>query len=79
MVDMEEGELAMSDEENQEGQSTVRLDLKGLYEEAVGLVGQEQADRLWAEHNLDSAQKWPGKWAKAWEIVENLRHEAANQ
>lgn len=69
----------MSDEETQEGPSTVRLDLEGLYREAVGLVGQEQADRLWAEHGLDAEEPWPGKWAKAWEIVENLREAAADQ
>ena len=69
----------MSAEQGDPEARTVRLDLDGLYKEAVGLVGKEQTDRLWAEHRLDVEEKWPGKWAKAWEIVENLRESAAGQ
>jgi len=69
----------MSAEQGDPEARTVRLDLDGLYKEAVGLVGQEQADRLWAENRLDVEEKWAGKWAKAWEIVENLREAAAGQ
>ncbi len=69
----------MSDEEAPKGPGTVRLDLEGLYQEAVRLVGQEEADRLWAENRLDTEEKWAGKWAKAWEIVENLREAAIGQ
>ena len=56
---------------------TVRLDMKALYAEAVELVGQEEADRLWAENRLDSEENWPGKWAKAMEVVDDLRRSAA--
>ena len=69
----------MSAEQGDPEAQTVRLDLDGLYKEAVGLVGQEQADRLWAENRLDVEEKWSGKWAKAWEILENLREAAAGQ
>ena len=44
-----------------------------LRSEAVGLVGEEEADRLWKENRLDSEDNWAGKWAKAMEIVQKLR------
>jgi hypothetical protein len=44
-----------------------------LYAQALDLVGQEQADRLWSEKRLDSEEHWPGKWATAAELVERLR------
>jgi hypothetical protein len=69
----------MSQEQGDPEARTVRLDLDGLYKEAVELVGQQEADRLWAEHRLDVEEKWAGKWAKAWEIVQNLREAAADQ
>lgn len=58
---------------------TVRLDMDELRREAVELVGNSEAERLWSEHNLDSEEKWPGKWAKAMELVEGLRAEAAGE
>ncbi len=59
--------------EKSEGGRTVRLDLQELYQEAIQLVGQEDADRIWSENRLDSEEKWSGKWAKAMEIIEMLR------
>lgn len=52
---------------------TVRLDMNALYAETVELVGQEEADRIWHENRLDSEDNWPGKWAKAMEVVDALR------
>lgn len=56
---------------------TVRLDMKQLYKEATELIGEAAAAELWSEHNLDSEEKWPGKWAKAMELVQQLRAEHA--
>ncbi|MFQ5941954.1 MAG: hypothetical protein ACE5JF_00195 [Anaerolineales bacterium] len=52
---------------------TVQLNMGALYSEAVELAGQDQADRLWKDNHLDSEENWPGKWAKAMEVLENLR------
>ncbi len=60
-----------------EDKSTIRLDMDELYRQAVELVGQAEADRLWSENRLDSEDKWPGQWAKAMEIVEELRSAAS--
>ena len=60
-------------EHDNEEKRTVRLDMDELYREAVDLVGQAEADRLWKENRLDSEDKWPGKWAMAMEIIEQLR------
>lgn len=62
-----------------EERGTVRLDMDALYEEAVELVGQEEADRLWSENRLDSDESWPGQWATAMEIIERLRATMADQ
>ena len=56
-----------------EDKGTVRLDMDALFSEAVELAGQERAEQLWNENRLDSEENWPGKWAKAMEVVENLR------
>ncbi len=56
-----------------EDRRTIQLNVGALYGEAVELVGQEKADRLWKDNRLDSEESWPGKWAKAMEVVENLR------
>jgi hypothetical protein len=32
-----------------------------------------RSDRLWKENGLDSEDNWAGKWAKAMEVVQNLR------
>ena len=42
-------------------------------------VGQEEADRHWKDNRLDSEESWPGKWAKAMEVIENLRATMADQ
>lgn len=52
---------------------TVRLDMDQMYREAVKLVGETKAAALWSDHNLDSGENWPGRWAKAMEIVQGLR------
>lgn len=52
---------------------TVRLEMDELYREAVELAGESRAAALWSEHKLDGGSKWPGKWAKALEVVEDLR------
>lgn len=52
---------------------TVRLDMGQLYREAVELVGESEAAKLWSKHKLDSGEKWPGKWAMAMELIEQLR------
>lgn len=62
-----------------EERRTVRLDMQTRYEEAIGLVGQEEADKLWEENRLSSEESWPGKWATAMEIIERLRATAADQ
>jgi len=62
----------MAANQNEDG-ATVQLNMGALRSEAVELVGEEEADRLWKENRLDSEDNWPGKWAKAMEIVENLR------
>ncbi|MFV1860096.1 MAG: hypothetical protein ACC647_12195 [Anaerolineales bacterium] len=62
-----------------EDQKTVQLNMGALYGEAVELVGQEEADRLWKDNRLDSEESWPGKWAKAMELVENLRSKRADE
>ncbi len=62
----------MAANQNEDG-ATVQLNMGALRGEAVELVGEEEADRLWKENRLDSEDNWPGKWAKAMEIVENLR------
>ncbi|MFQ5921850.1 MAG: hypothetical protein ACE5M4_03335, partial [Anaerolineales bacterium] len=62
-----------------EDRRTVQLNLDALYGEAVELVGQEEADRLWKDSRLDSKESWPGKWAKAMEVIENLRATMADQ
>ena len=64
-------------EHDNEEKRTVRLDMDELYREAVDLVGQAEADRLWKENRLDSEDKWPGKWAMAMEIIEQLRDAAS--
>lgn len=69
----------MGSESPENEKMTVRLDMDELYRQAVELVGQEQADRLWKENRLDSQEKWPGKWAVAMEIVERLRETLADQ
>ena len=56
---------------------TVQLNMGALHSEVVELVGEEEADRLWKENRLDSKDNWPGKWAKAMEVVERLREESA--
>jgi len=56
-----------------EDRRTVQLNMGVLYSEAVELVGEEEADRLWRDNRLDSEENWPGKWAKAMEVVESLR------
>lgn len=56
---------------------TVRLDMDQLFSEAVELVGEAEAARLWTENKLDSGEKWPGKWATAMEIIQKLRAAAA--
>ena len=48
-----------------------------LRREAVELVGEDEAARLWSEHKLDSSEKWPGKWATAMELLQGLRNAAA--
>ena len=53
--------------------------MEALYQEAIELVGQEQADQLWAENRLDSEDEWPGKWAKAMEVIEGLRTASVDQ
>ncbi len=62
-----------------EDRHTVQLNMGTLYSEAVELVGQEEADRLWKNNRLDSDESWPGKWAKAMELIENLRSSTADQ
>ncbi|GMR11409.1 MAG: hypothetical protein BMS9Abin28_2240 [Anaerolineae bacterium] len=62
-----------------EDRRTVQLNMDALYGEAVERVGQEEADRLWKDNRLDSEESWPGKWAKAMELVENLRSKSADQ
>ncbi len=62
----------MAANQNEDGR-TVQLNMGALRSEAVELVGEEEADRLWKENRLDSEDNWPGKWEKAMEIVENLR------
>jgi hypothetical protein len=52
---------------------TVQLNMAALRSEAVELAGEEEADRLWKENGLDSEDNWAGKWAKAMEVVQNLR------
>ncbi|MEK6589040.1 MAG: hypothetical protein AABY97_09400 [Chloroflexota bacterium] len=69
----------MGSESPENEKMTVRLDMDELYRQAVELVGQEQADRLWKESRLDIQEKWPGKWAVAMEIVERLRETLADQ
>lgn len=64
----------MDEASNDEGR-TVRLSMAQLYAQAVEIVGQRQADRLWYEKRLDSEHHWPGKWATAAELVEQLRQE----
>jgi hypothetical protein len=62
----------MGAEQNQDGR-TVQLNMAALRSEAADLAGEEEADRLWKENRLDSEDNWAGKWAKAMEIVQNLR------
>ena len=62
-----------------EDRGTVQLNMDALYGEAVELVGQEETDRLWKDNRLDSEESWPGKWAKAMEVIENLRATMADQ
>jgi hypothetical protein len=64
----------MGADQNEDGR-TVQLNMGALYAEAVELVGEEEADRMWKENRLDSDDNWPGKWAKAMEVVETLRAE----
>jgi hypothetical protein len=64
----------MGEAANDDGR-TVRLSMAQLYAQAVDMVGQRQADRLWYENRLDSEEHWPGKWATAAELVERLRSE----
>lgn len=52
---------------------TVQLNMDVLYSEVVELVGEEEAVRIWHEKGLDGEKHWPGKWAKAMEVVESLR------
>lgn len=59
--------------------NTVRLDMDELRREASELVGEAEAARLWSEYNLDSEEKWPGKWAKAMELLRGLRDEAPHE
>lgn len=68
----------MSDVSSNDGR-TVSLDMDHLYQEAVELVGETEAIRLWEENRLDSKEKWPGKWATAMEIIERLRGEMSDQ
>jgi len=58
---------------------TVRLDMDELYRQAVELVGQPTADKLWSENRLDSDDNWPGKWAVAMELIGRLREASADQ
>ncbi|HEY4667686.1 MAG TPA: hypothetical protein VIH26_10330 [Anaerolineales bacterium] len=58
---------------------TVRLDMDELYRQAVELVGQQTADKLWKENRLDSEDNWPGKWAVAMEVIGRLREASADQ
>ena len=58
---------------------TVRLDMDELYRQAVELVGQEAADKIWKENRLDSEDNWPGKWAVAMEVIGRLREASADQ
>ncbi|MEE9215889.1 MAG: hypothetical protein V3U32_00495 [Anaerolineales bacterium] len=58
---------------------TVQLNMGALYSEVVELVGKEEAGRLWKENRLDSEDNWPGKWAKAMEVVEKLRASKSDQ
>ncbi len=58
---------------------TVRLDMDELYRQAVELVGQQEADKLWQKNRLDSEDNWPGKWAVAMEIIGRLREASADQ
>lgn len=62
-----------------EDRRTVQLNMGALYNEAIELAGQEEADRLWKDNRLDSKESWPGKWAKAMELIENLRSAMADQ
>jgi hypothetical protein len=64
----------MGADQNEDGR-TVQLNMGALYAEVVELVGEEEADRMWKENRLDSDDNWPGKWAKAMEVVETLRAE----
>jgi hypothetical protein len=64
----------MGADQNEDGR-TVQLNMGALYAEMVELVGEEEADRMWKENRLDSDDNWPGKWAKAMEVVETLRAE----
>lgn len=52
---------------------TVTLDMNQLFVEAVELAGEERASELWIEYRLDSEDNWPGKWAKAMEVIQRLR------
>jgi hypothetical protein len=69
----------MESETPEEQKHTVHLDMDELYRQATELVGPEQAEKLWRENRLDSADKWPGKWAVAMELVTRLREESADQ
>ncbi len=59
--------------EQQNDRGTVQLNMGELYNEVAELVGEEEAARLWKENGLDTGEHWPGKWAKAMEVVDGLR------
>jgi hypothetical protein len=50
-----------------------------LYRQAVELVGQQTADKLWTDNRLDTEDNWPGKWAVAMEVIGRLREASADQ
>jgi hypothetical protein len=50
-----------------------------LYRQAVELVGQQTADKLWKDNRLDTEDNWPGKWAVAMEVIGRLREASADQ
>lgn len=60
-----------ADPQNDRG--TIQLNMDALYGEVVELAGEEEAARIWKDNGLDTGEHWPGKWAKAMEVVDGLR------